>query len=522
MPEEIKFNRKTFVISILAINLLLRLYIAFQPIEFLDGVFILDDAYYSLTIARNIANDFGPSYGGRYTNGFQPLYVFLMVPVFMITQNDLFAPIRASLVICSIIDTLTLLMLLKIFSKMASSFYSLILLSVLWILNFYVVLNSLNCLETSLSVLMITISLYYYLQYKEKPFDTGNQIKLGVALGLAVFARVDNIFLVVSLLIMETIKLLKTKKDTVLFFKSTGVILTASFLAYAPWLIYSYAYTGDIFQVSGRALRLLALIEVNENPTFGNMYSKMMDTAFGYILNTNFLVILLIVFNLVIIISRGRHSKKSTSPNQLLLINVLLLFSLMLLVSYIFFIFGWWYFYRYFYSLVLTFLFIAVISFNNLGSLEFKSKILKRLQIGIVGAAIIGSFLVPGFRYIFYNTRGINTGYMNIGLWVNKSFKPGTIIGAAQSGGIGYFAPSQKIVNLDGVVNKQCYLSLKEKRNFEYIREQKIEYIVGWNSSFQLLLDRSANLQEGDLIRMGKIPEIKTNNFEWFLAKVKY
>ncbi|MEK7250053.1 MAG: hypothetical protein AAB209_06475, partial [Bacteroidota bacterium] len=77
------FERKTenvVVWALLAINVCIRCIVAARPLEYLDGLTIPDDAYLSLTIARNIAKGLGPLYGFEYTNGFQPLYVFLMVP----------------------------------------------------------------------------------------------------------------------------------------------------------------------------------------------------------------------------------------------------------------------------------------------------------------------------------------------------------------------------------------------------------------------------------------------------------
>jgi hypothetical protein len=68
--------------ALLAANLAIRLAVVVRPLEFLDDLAIPDDAYLSLTLARNIARGHGPLYGLAPTNGFQPLYVFLMAPVF--------------------------------------------------------------------------------------------------------------------------------------------------------------------------------------------------------------------------------------------------------------------------------------------------------------------------------------------------------------------------------------------------------------------------------------------------------
>lgn len=111
------FKNKKILIVILLINFAFKLYIALQPIEYIDSMFIPDDSYLSLTIAKNIANGLGPIYGNDYTNGFQPLYVFVMVPVYMIFNSDLITPIKASLVILIIFDTLSLFFLLKLLSE---------------------------------------------------------------------------------------------------------------------------------------------------------------------------------------------------------------------------------------------------------------------------------------------------------------------------------------------------------------------------------------------------------------------
>jgi len=79
----------------MALGLVLRLALAWQPFQFqLERGALVDDAFYSLTVARHIAQGHGLSFDGLHpTNGFQPLYVFLTVPVFWLFPND---PIRRS------------------------------------------------------------------------------------------------------------------------------------------------------------------------------------------------------------------------------------------------------------------------------------------------------------------------------------------------------------------------------------------------------------------------------------------
>ena len=59
-----------------------------------------DDGYYSLTVARNIAAGKGITIDGTTpTNGFQPLFTFLCVPLFIVSGGDQYLSIRLVLIV---------------------------------------------------------------------------------------------------------------------------------------------------------------------------------------------------------------------------------------------------------------------------------------------------------------------------------------------------------------------------------------------------------------------------------------
>ncbi len=61
---------------------------------------LLDDGYYALSVARNIALGNGITIDGSVpTNGFQPLFVFLSAPAFFMAGGDRVLGIRFVLVI---------------------------------------------------------------------------------------------------------------------------------------------------------------------------------------------------------------------------------------------------------------------------------------------------------------------------------------------------------------------------------------------------------------------------------------
>lgn len=118
-------NYRWLLPSLLGTDFLVRLLVLIRPLKYLDGLTIPDDAYYSLTIARNIAEGLGPYYFIDYTNGFQPLYVFLAAPLFKLFAGDYIMPVYGSLFMLVIFDILSLYLLCKLTSSFARTKFAL-------------------------------------------------------------------------------------------------------------------------------------------------------------------------------------------------------------------------------------------------------------------------------------------------------------------------------------------------------------------------------------------------------------
>ena len=96
------------IIGITIVGFGLRLAVLLRPIGVIDKLFVPDDTYYTLTIARSIANGHGPTVDGHtLTSGFQALLGFLMVPVYWLTDNPDTA-LRIDLALLVVVDTLTI------------------------------------------------------------------------------------------------------------------------------------------------------------------------------------------------------------------------------------------------------------------------------------------------------------------------------------------------------------------------------------------------------------------------------
>jgi hypothetical protein len=511
-------NKSAYIISsLLLINFIIRLIIALLPLRFIDGLIIPDDAYISLFIAKNIAKGLGPHYGFGFTNGFQPLYVFLMVPIYKLFPNDLVIPVHIALIILSIFDTLSLYFIIRIISRRTKNKLTYILISLFWIFNPYIISTTLNGLETMISAFFII----FILDYIDKYFTDEIKVKidiikyfyLGILSGLAVFARIDNVFLVLIVLVFL---IYQSRNMRV---KAISTYLFGIIIIYLPWLVYSYYYTGDIYPVSGKACRFMSLAGFHFDTSFIHLYYPMMKYSLFAIIENNLNYIICIFFFFAILVLNRKFNFKQLFIQKSRIYIIMLGFSMIIVLSYTFYIFTHWYFSRYYFPLVILFLLFMATLIDKLSEISLRYKF---VTIGMVIISLYSFIFMGKFQDYFSLKVNDKLGYMSIGLWSAQNFQPGTVIGAYQTGALAYFANNLKVINLDGVVNKEAYTSLVGGKLMEYIRNSKIEYILTWKSNLYLLEKETNNFKNQELQYFYTIQGLKSWNDEWYVYKVKY
>lgn len=508
--------------ALVLVNFLLRLFVALRPLKYIDGYTVPDDAYLALTLARNIAKGLGPHYGLDYTNGFQPLYVFLMAPIYWFYPNDIITPVHLSLIMLALFDTATLFLIYKIVKRFSESPITPVIAAVAWIVNPYVMRTAANGMETSISLFLIALVVHTYDRYKseELPGNGAIAFAFGLLLGLAILARIDNGFLAGLVIAGIVILAWREKTPAALLIKNLLLIGAGVFFAYLPWFLYSLHYTGDIIPVSGKAVRYLSLSAVDHKPTFSNWYLVMLYLAGGTIAKHN-LALIILMAGLVYL---SKWPRPSIAFNDFYSkarpYNILLIFCLVLLIFYTFYTFGAWYLKRYLYPLALLLLLYlsAMIDLYN-------SRLKKTGRI-IFNAAVLAFLLIsclvnPAFHDFYFGTETQTMGHMNLGLWARSTFPDGTVIGSSQTGALGYFAQNQRIINLDGVVNQRCYKSLIQKRAIEYMRSVRVEYFVDWPNNYTFITKESRSFRPDDMQFMYEIRDFTSWNNEWCVWKVK-
>ncbi len=513
---------KYFLLILFGVYAAVRIAFFLKPLTQIDGYAIPDDAYLSLEIARNFAEGKWFFYGGQHTSGFQPLYVFLMAPVYMLIKNDAVTPVYISLVFSAIVGFAIIPLLYKLVKLIYNDSFSPFISVLLFILLPVAIANLSNGLETSVSFFFFVLIFYYLYKYwfSENIILSSKQLFLfGLLTGLSFLARLDNVMLLPGIAVFAFLKYRTSKISPDILLKNTAVIIAGIAVVYLPYLILSYSFTGDILPVSGNAVHQLGKDMVDYHSGGQSGLFALLNLSLKNIYTNYSVVILFALVSTFVYRLKTQACPwfKGSVREHLPLITT----SLLLFASYTFYLTANWFYSRYFFPLSLLFVVLTAFAANQLFSGFNSSRSKSFVFLVVVIALVIASLVRPGFKDFFFRDYP-KSGYIGIGNWVNDNFPKGTVIGSNQTGAFGYFAKDMKIINLDGVVNKDAYTAIKNKELIEYIRSNKIEYFLDWNINYEFVKRNSKNFKEGDITLLRKIDNLKSWDYEWFLYKVNY
>lgn len=510
-----RYTRWVFMLLLL-LNLGSKTFISLRPVAAIDGKLLPDDTYLALHISRSIAEGKGPYYGDNYTNGFQPLYVAMAVPFYWIFPGEKDAPVHAALLMLAVADTVSLLLLVLLLSRFRVHFLMVSALALTWIFNPFMIKNALNGLESGLALCSIAFITFFLVRNEQENslFSPRKFFFLGLLFGLAYLARIDSLLLIPLVFIYLHIKF---RKAFITTFRYSCLALAGFSLVILPWLIYSLYYTGDWYPISGKAVRFICLINVDLHPSWNNWYAPMLKEAWiafsAYQKPVFFLLLPLIPFG-----CWAAWKRKIPVPAVFWWISLGCI--CLYFLAYVFYIFTPWYFYRYFYPFGFFLLLWAGIAAQGCYEMVRKRSLYWIISLSWILFWGYRSDTRKELQAIFVEAENPYLGYRNLGIWADQYFSPHTIIGGAQSGALGYYADRLKVINLDGVVNKDCYRSLLEKENTQYISAQQIDYIIGWKENLELVRKCSKDFSEDFWTREFVIEDFASWHQEWIIMKV--
>jgi len=227
---------------------------------------IIDDGFYYLQVARNIARGHGSTFDRvNRTNGYQPLWALMLVPIFWFT-DDAAVGIRAALVLATLLGGLGMVLLYVAMQRLVGLGAALLLVGLI-AFNPYFVQILLGGLETP--VLFACMSALAAVWACAAPAIRAGSLRpcllLGGLLGLTVLARVD-VALILAPLCVALVAVgpggLRGRLRRVLRIALPGVAVVL------PFVLWSWATQGTALPVSGLVKRWVAATYTPTQPLF--------------------------------------------------------------------------------------------------------------------------------------------------------------------------------------------------------------------------------------------------------------
>jgi hypothetical protein len=434
---------------------------------------LTEDGYYLLAVSRNIALGQGITIDGQqWTNGFQPLFAFLLVPIYAIFGGDRYTSLRGVLAVHWLIHLTTALLLGSIVktslrsqgTKLSTAGFWIT--ALLWLASRYILLNSYNGLETGCVLLLYAVA---WRLYQLNWLEGWKLIGFGIVLGLLVLARIDAAVFVATLAAVELLR--RHAPLRVRVTRSVAMALI-SFAISLPWWLYNLLLFGSLMPSSG-ASQAASFSPSRIEP----MLRSVLLVWVPYIQvrwiegAPQMLIHACVIFGVAMLFASRFPQLKDTDTAHMAIVLVL---STSLLGLYYLFFSGAPHFYgRYLAPFMLVAIPMTAITLAQLDHFRHLVHAAVLAPIALIAViSILGWHLQRGVsRSPFYNEQ----------LQLIEAYvPPADTVSAGQSGTIGYFR--DRVVNLDGKVNAEA---LQYRGHmWEYLERRNIAWFCDWPSGY--------------------------------------
>jgi hypothetical protein len=459
----------------------LRLAVLLRPIGVIDKLFVPDDTYYTLTIARSIAHGHGPTVDGHtLTSGFQALLGFLLVPVYWLTDNPDTA-LRVDLALLVVVDTLTIVVLAWVAYRFAGRVAA-VAAAALWAVSPVAVSMALGGLETSLAILG-AVALVAAWIWANDTAGTRRAVVAGVVAGLAVLARIDVALLVA---LLAALQLWRGPRRLLVPGAIAGAIVVA------PWWIWCTVQFGTPVPTSGSAAHRLAPLQPFAREGLAQVAGAVAGGPFDVWRSLrewlhDHPVAGMAVFRLFVValVALGvMWARRRVMPQ--LAVAALPVFAAGLLLFYAWFGVAW-YFTRYLAPVACVVSLILAVAVAQV----WRTRGTWRVPLFVATAAVLVVGLVAVVRATGRNLTDTSvatsafdsvTGYRDAAMTVVHVPPEGSVLGAFQSGAFGYYAGDRlQVVNLDGVVNPDAADAARDGTTVAYMRDRGVDWLADFS-----------------------------------------
>lgn len=469
-----KIDKPTYVlIAIAIIAFLLRLvFVLWLRDGYRIVQFLTDDPFYYFQLSTNFITGNGPSLNGEHlTNGFHPLWMILISPLFLLKGVSPDLPVKLTLILSAILSLGVALFIYLATDKFTNNKWLAVFAFFIYLFTERSFLFDMYGEPSPLSNLLLAIGVYLLARAAVSGrLSLRGAIVFGVTGGLMILARTDNVLFFTLFCLLALIWLEGRSR--------IGRILVAgavSFIVVLPWLLWSYFTFGTIVQTSADACSILfranilqgvndpldiARLAINQVTDLG--HTKMLFAYFPL-----FHGLLIVVGTLAaVFVNNGDKAKKRAALLTLAATGVVFLVYL-LHTAYGFYLRPWHAAsFAIFTTLIVTFALYSNIPKRALNKVLF---------------AVAAFYLLVFVFYIPYRlTHPPNPEFVEPlkgAEYVNAH--PEYKFAAYDSGILAYYTDGA-VLSIDGNVNPDAYRAVKEKRLYEYMKQEGVDYLIGY------------------------------------------
>jgi hypothetical protein len=469
---------KQFLVAILSVALLIRLYIAWRPVPFLMKLNLSDDAFYYFVIARHVVNGQGSTFDGlTLTNGYHPLWLLSILPVFAL--RNLGPDMRVHLVLSlgALLDVLTCYLLYRVASRMSMRSAAGLIAALFYGLNTMNTLQAVNGLETGLAGTLVAASWWGALRLEERP-TLGRAAGWGVLVGLMLLARTDYVILALCLGLYLLVRLpVKTGVRAVMAAAAVSVIVAS------PWLVWSQVHVGSVMQVSGVAVPYA--VHQRHIMRHGHSLQAWISGALNTLLYhqswlrgdfTGTPPLVGLAWWAVVAVAGGRSWLRGNFtwiwpwlPMAVAATGLVLVHTLI----------RWyprpWYFVASAQALAVG-LGVGIVEMSKTGPLLTWGRRASSLALTILIFASLASWVLI-WQIGLYPWQDRMLAATN---WITHNTPEDEIVASLNAGIYGYYS-EHTVVNLDGVVNPAAYAAIRERRLFSYMQTASVYHFIDFD-----------------------------------------
>jgi len=517
----------------ISLFVILSLQYAWSDLSFLIGgnTRVFDDAFYYFQVAKNAALGWGLTFDRiNPTNGFQPLWMMLIIPVYTIFKFSFETPIHVILTLQVLVGVGALLLQFKTLSQGVGSISAIAI--ILVFLNDYFIRNVVSGMETALVVFSLSWIVYFWTtRSNHRDSIAFNSIVLGIISGTLILSRLDAVLLVLVIFLLSNLSSKHSKSKSI----SWPISLITLALILFPYFIWNVIYFGHIAPISGFVKSSFPQFLLIDRLMTGEWQSLLwpnwitiVTIAFvceaAILLQPSFrairflmLLVALFLFRvnaifIVLFLSGmfdGFYSDHMINNGHITfnqIVRYLAIFGICLMIFELSFLrWGIMYWHYSWIELVLA-PFLAIRIGNFIGR-SFKielSKIIsyvkgrtflrldfitkRRIQF----IAIIVLLLLSGRAFwkttsSYHNQLGSNTESSVLtwqhvsytaAVWASRNLPPDATLAMSDAGVFGYFS-DRKVINLDGVINGFEYqYALQQGHGVEWLGQKGVQYLV--------------------------------------------